>query len=51
MAQGPNMWWNFKKSKIWTIPNKKDQAKNWFLIEIIYHVYNDERYSKTNHLV
>ena len=31
IAQGPNMWWNFKKSRIWTIPNRKDQARNWFL--------------------
>ena len=34
IAQGPNMWWNFRKSKIWTIPKRNDQARNWFLKKI-----------------
>ena len=31
IAHGPNMWWNLRKSRIWTIPNRKDHARNWFL--------------------
>ena len=31
MAQGPNIWWNLRKSRICTIPNRKAQASIWFL--------------------
>ena len=28
MAQGPNMWWNLRKSRIWTMLKRNDQARN-----------------------
>ena len=31
IAQGPNMWWNFRKSRIWTMPKRNDHANIWFL--------------------
>lgn len=30
IAQGPNRWWNDKKSNIWTHASRKDKAKHWF---------------------
>ena len=40
MAQGPNMWWNLRKSRICTMPKRKDQANIWFLINKIFNNKN-----------
>ena len=43
MAQGPNMWWNLRKSRICTMPKRKDQANIWFLFKKIFRNKNKDQ--------